>query len=110
MTTKGSRKETTRRKFLGAAGGAAIGMSAASAANGKLAVMGGTPVRTAAWPTWPKIGRTDEETWMGVLRSERWNLGRGKQLEKFQESYCRLTGAKYCLATANGVTGPSALE
>lgn len=59
-------------------------------------------MRAERWPSWPKIGRNDEEAWMAVLRSERWNLGRGKQLDKFQESYCRLTGAKYCLATANG--------
>jgi perosamine synthetase len=96
-------KQTTRRIFFGAAAsGAAITIKSASAANGKPAVLGGVPVRTERWPSWPKISRVDEDAWMAVLKSERWNLGRGKQLNKFQDSYRQLTGAKYCLATANG--------
>jgi dTDP-4-amino-4,6-dideoxygalactose transaminase len=96
-------KNTTRRTFLGsAATGASLGLAVAAPSNGKLAIAGGTPVRTTRWPTWPKTTSVDEEAWMAVLRSESWGLGRGKQLDKFQESYCRLTGAKHCLATANG--------
>src|ERR1051325_11410747 len=96
-------KQSTRRTFLGVtATGATAGFAAAASSNGKLALAGGTPVRTTRWPSWPKITSVDEEAWMAALRSERWNLGRGKNIDKFQEAYCRLTGAKHCLATSNG--------
>ena len=96
-------KPSTRRTFLGAAAtGAGLGLSAAAPSNGKLAIAGGAPVRTTRWPSWPKITSVDEEAFLAALRSGRWNLGRGTNLDKFQESYCRLTGARHCLATANG--------
>ena len=96
-------KQSSRRTFLGvAATSASLALAPAAPSNGKLAIAGGTPVRTTRWPTWPKITSVDEEAWMATLRSERWNEGRGKNIDKFQEAYCRLTGAKHCLATSNG--------
>jgi dTDP-4-amino-4,6-dideoxygalactose transaminase len=92
----------SRRRFLGAAvaGSAAV----AAPAGAKLAITGGKPVRTAPFPTWPKVGAVDEKAVLEVLRSGRWFRGWGKQVEKFEAAYARLTGAAHCLATANGTS------
>jgi dTDP-4-amino-4,6-dideoxygalactose transaminase len=92
----------TRRSFVNAAAAAVSG--AASGANGKLAIQGGVPVRTQPFPSWPKTTAVDEKAVMEVLRSGRWYRGWGKQVDQFEETYARLLGTKYCLATANGTS------
>jgi perosamine synthetase len=89
-----------RRSFLTvvSAGGLAIGAAQ------KPALMGGTPVRTAPFPSWPVIDETEERALLGVLRSGKWYRGDGKTVDRFEEAYARLTGAKCCLATANGTS------
>ena len=48
----------SRRKFLGAASAAGLGLAAG--APDKLAIHGGTPVRSAPFPGWPEIRENDE--------------------------------------------------
>ena len=38
----------------------------------KLAVNGGTPVRTKPFPKWPVVDGSDEKAVLGVLRSGAW--------------------------------------
>jgi dTDP-4-amino-4,6-dideoxygalactose transaminase len=100
-------RPVTRRHFLGAASATsvALGATVAPAANGKLALVGGTPVRAEPFPSWPKIGAVDEQAWMEVLHSGQWFRGRaGRYAKRFEESYAELMGSKYCLATANGTS------
>ena len=100
----------SRRRFLGAvAGGAAIasarraGAAPGSATSGaKPAVLGGAPVRTAPFPSWPVRDAIEDQALDEVVRSGRWN--RGPQVERFEAEYARLTGAAHCLATANGTS------
>ncbi len=93
-------KDVTRRVFLAAAGAA----TAARAAD-QPALLGGGKVRTAKWPSWPVFDRVEEEAVLGVLRSSFWNRGGGGQyVDKFEKAYSTLTGAKGCLATANGTS------
>jgi len=95
----------SRRGFLGAASAATAGAGlAASAANSSLAVLGGKPVRTAAFPSWPRFNKLEEHAWTEVLRSGKWFRGYGKQVERFEQAYAQLTGARHCLATANGTS------
>ncbi|HZT34047.1 MAG TPA: DegT/DnrJ/EryC1/StrS family aminotransferase [Bryobacteraceae bacterium] len=94
----------TRRFFVNAAAATAVASGVASGANGKLAIQGGTPVRTTPFPSWPKTTAADEQAVSAVLKSGRWYRGWGKQVDKFEETYARLLGAKYCLATANGTS------
>ena len=84
----------------------ATAASAASAAGSgdKPALLGGEPVRTAKWPSWPQVRQNDESAWMDVLRSGRWNRGAGRYLEKFEQVWAGALGAKHCLATANGTS------
>ena len=101
----------SRRRFLGAVtGGAAItavshaGVGARRLGNNgaQPAALGGSPVRTAPFPSWPVRDATEEQALTDVVRSGRWN--RGPQVERFEAEYARLTGAAHCLATANGTS------
>jgi len=96
----------TRRHFLNAApaAGAALGAVRLPAADGKPALLGGTPVRKAPFPSWPVIDKTEEKALQGVLQSRKWYRGGGQEVNRFEEAYARLTGARHCLATANGTS------
>ncbi|MGB2864737.1 MAG: DegT/DnrJ/EryC1/StrS family aminotransferase [Sedimentisphaerales bacterium] len=103
-------KNLTRRAFLAASTGtiAAVATSRvplyANAGNraGKLAVLGGKPVRAKAWPIWPVWDRSAEEHVISILRSGNWYRGQGKTVTKFEEKYAELLGAKRCVCTVNG--------
>ncbi|MFB3830005.1 MAG: DegT/DnrJ/EryC1/StrS family aminotransferase [Bryobacteraceae bacterium] len=88
----------TRRGFLGAA--AAAGALGAE----KPAVLGGNKMHPGPWPKWPVIDDTDRKALAAVLESGGWYRGYGKNVDKFEAAYQQLTGAKYCLATANGTS------
>ena len=88
---------------LAAAGGvAAAARPAALSASDRPAVLGGTPVRQAPFPSWPVSDDTEQQALAGVLRSGRWN--RGEQAAAFEAEYAALTGTAHCLATANGTS------
>lgn len=112
-----------RRQFLKAVtvGGAVSGLTAraatfraSSAANGKLALIGGTPVRSQAFPSWPVITAKDEQTWMEVFRTRRWNRLNGAYVDQFEKTWAERAGARHCVATSSGtsalVTSVNALE
>jgi perosamine synthetase len=104
----------SRRRFLGtvAAGAAAAvtrpatARAAAGGPNGvgEPALLGGRPVRTEAFPSWPIADAREEQALLGVLRSGKWGRGVGEQVKQFEHAYAELTGARHCLATANGST------
>ena len=95
-------KEVSRRTFLGAA---PVVMAGASGANSRLALSGGRPVRVEPFPSWPRVSAEDEQILTEVLRSGDWFRGTaGRYARRFEEQYARLTGAKHCLATANGTS------
>ena len=41
---------------------------------------------------------------LDTLRSGKWYRGTGQTVNQFEEAYAKLTGAKFCLATANGTS------
>jgi dTDP-4-amino-4,6-dideoxygalactose transaminase len=66
-----------------------------------------TPLALAAepnesFPSWPVFDQTEERAMLDTLRSGKWNRGTGGTVNRFEEAYAKLTGTKYCLATANG--------
>lgn len=89
----------TRRNFLSAAAAAPVALQAAEE---KPAILGGKPVRTGRFLSWPIADRKDEEAVAEVARSRKWFRGSGKQVTGFEEAWARITGAKYCLATSSG--------
>lgn len=98
-------KHVTRRRFLAAAPAAGVAVPAAFALQGeKPALLGGPKVRTQPFPSWPVIDKTEDKAMMDVLHSRQWFRGTGKTVDRFEAEYARLTGARQCLATANGTS------
>jgi hypothetical protein len=103
----------TRRAFLRGATTASAAMSvlgprkaaaATPAAAAKPALLGGTPVHSGGWPTWPEWRESWEPAVVKVLRSGKWYRGDGGHVAEFEAAYAKLLGAKRCLATASGTT------
>jgi dTDP-4-amino-4,6-dideoxygalactose transaminase len=94
----------TRRGLVLGGTAVAAGISAPAGVNGRLAALGGTPVRQGPWPGWPVFGQLEETSLLGVLRSGHWGRTTGKRVEEFEQKYAALTGTKYCVATANGTS------
>ncbi|MBL8218581.1 MAG: DegT/DnrJ/EryC1/StrS family aminotransferase [Bryobacterales bacterium] len=89
-----------RRQFLGTA----AALPAAANPVDKPAILGGTPMKLSGTRQWPVFDQTEEQAMLGVLRSGKWYRGSGQMVHKFEEQYAALTGAKHCLAVANGTS------
>jgi dTDP-4-amino-4,6-dideoxygalactose transaminase len=96
----------SRRFFLGAASAAVAlrGRARGATVEGKPALLGGTPLRSAPFPGWPVIEKNDEEQWMAVLRSKEWYRRGGHYVDDFEKSWAEKLGAKHCVATNGGTT------
>src|SRR3954452_18611295 len=98
-------KNVNRRNFVGAVSAAAVlSTHSVSAATSEPAVLGGKPVRTEPFPSWPVADEHEENAMVEVVRSKKWGRGDGGRVNQFESSYASLTGAKHCLATANGTS------
>ncbi len=65
------------------------------------ALLGGKPVRTQQWPTWPIWKpETDEKQLLEVLRSGVWS--RANVVTDFEAKWAQAVGAKRSLAVVNG--------
>ena len=93
-----------RRTMLAGIAATAIGPRRVRASAAKPAVLGGAPVRTAGFPSWPIIDEREENALLNVLRSGKWGRGVGTEVARFEREYAELTGAKHCLAAANGTS------
>lgn len=95
----------SRRGFMTAAAGVAVAAPTVLAAVAeKPALLGGRPVRGGPFPSWPVIDRREETALLEVLHSGKWYRGDGKTVSRFEEAYAQLTGARHCIATANGTS------
>jgi perosamine synthetase len=107
-------KDSTRRHFVektlagtAVAGWMARGSGRANTVNGrdaKPALLGGKPVRTEPFPSWPKIASNDEKSWRDVLHEGKWCRLDGNYAARFEENWARTLGAKGCIATSSGTT------
>lgn len=99
----------SRRCLLGMAPvvvstGLAFAGKATGASTDKPALLGGTPVRTEAFPAWPVWDGADESELNAVMRSGKWGRGSGSRVSRFEQEFARMMGAPYCLATSSGTT------
>ncbi len=106
-----NKNNLTRREFLATASAGTIAAVASggipaygniSKKAGKLAILGGRPVRTKPFPGWPIWDKTAEKSVLSILRSGNWFRGRGNTVSEFEKKYAELMGAKRCVCTVNG--------
>jgi dTDP-4-amino-4,6-dideoxygalactose transaminase len=71
---------------------------------GKPAVLGGSPVRSAPFPAWPVIDQREDQALLEVLHGGKWFRGYGQTVTRFEKAWAELTGARHCVATANGTS------
>jgi len=69
---------------------------------GKLALTGGTPVRTTAWPDWPQHDAAELNNLTDVLGSGRWWSTEGRQVAAFESEWAAFSGVPHCMAVTNG--------
>jgi dTDP-4-amino-4,6-dideoxygalactose transaminase len=71
---------------------------------GKLAILGGAPVRTRPFPSWPKHGPADRARLMSVLESGNWGgyPFPNRYASEFAEKFAAAHGARFGCALANG--------
>ena len=79
-----------------------VASPAVFAAQEKPALLGGKPVRSKPFPSWPVFDATEEKGLMEVLRSGKWGRGSGQQVNTFEAAYAKFTGARGCVTTVNG--------
>lgn len=73
----------------------------------ELAVLGGTPVRSALWPKWPRADQGTLNVVADVLSSARWAVsgasdGKVCYERRFAEAFAAYTGAGYCTPCTSG--------
>lgn len=68
----------------------------------RLAIEGGTPVRTRSLPAWPHVAEDEIGAATAVLRSGKINYWTGTEGREFEREYAEAVKAKYAVALANG--------
>jgi L-glutamine:scyllo-inosose aminotransferase len=70
----------------------------------RLAILGGTAVRTRAWPAWPEYGEAEEQALARVLASRSWGgfPEPNTEARAFSEGFARYVGTQHAVACANG--------
>ena len=67
-----------------------------------LAILGGTPVRTRPFGTWPIFGAPEEEGLLRTLRSGQWGKLQGPEVAEFERRFAAMHGAKHAIGVVNG--------
>ena len=79
-------------------------LSRTKSIEGELVLLGGKPVRTQPFPTWPILERNDRKACREVLESKRWSRLGGRYVREFEKKWAERLGARYGLATDNGTS------
>ena len=67
----------------------------------RLAIDGGTPVRTRAFQGWPIWDEREEQALLRTLHSGQWGIG-GEETEAFEQELAQATGVRFALSVTNG--------
>lgn len=68
----------------------------------KLALKGGTPLRTKPFPGWPVADETEIKAVEQVVRSGKWGSLHGTQVREFEKAYAEMHQARHAMAVFNG--------
>jgi len=69
---------------------------------GRLAITGGTPVRTTAYPRWPQWDTTERQQLLDTLESGQWWATEGTKVPAFEAAWAQYTRTRHCIAVTNG--------
>ena len=104
------KKSISRRQFIAAtsvgtlctvaSGNASSLVTFGSKDSLKPAVLGGKPIRSKSYSSWPYWDKADEEAVIPVLRSGVWS--RNKVVDAAEKKFAELMGTKRCLLTFCG--------
>lgn len=67
---------------------------------GKLAISGGSPVRSKPWPAWPIFDDAEERALVEALRTREWWYG--KRVEQFEQEFAAFQDAAFGISCCNG--------
>ena len=112
---KNKKRPFTRRQFVKTTSAGAIAASQfipafasytnGSGSAGKLAALGGTPVRSnKSWPAWPYTGQEVMDTVEKTTRSGIWCRiqSRTGTVPTFEKKFAKMMGVKQCVAVGSG--------
>jgi len=68
--------------------------------SGRLALLGGEPVHTGGWPSWPIHDEREREAVLGVLESGKWWYG--DRVRQFEEKFAAFQDAKFGITCTSG--------
>ena len=68
----------------------------------KLALLGGTPLRTKRFPSGPVFGTPEEKRLLRTLRSGKWGRLNGSEVAEFESRFAAMHGCKHGIAIVNG--------
>lgn len=68
----------------------------------RLAVDGGSPIRTHPFPKWPIFGDLEEKLMLEAIRSGNWGGVEPDKIKLFEEKFASLQDAKYAVTVNNG--------
>jgi dTDP-4-amino-4,6-dideoxygalactose transaminase len=68
----------------------------------KLALFGGTPLRTRPFHPWPVFGKPEERRLLRALRSGQWGKLHGPEVVGFESRFAALHGCKHGIGVVNG--------
>ncbi|MEA1996254.1 MAG: DegT/DnrJ/EryC1/StrS family aminotransferase [Gemmatimonadota bacterium] len=67
-----------------------------------LALKGGNPVRTRAFPDWPYWDEKELEAVRGVIESGRWGMAQGDRVKELEERFAEYQEAAFGIAASSG--------
>ena len=109
-----NKNDLTRRQFIAAASAGSLAAVTSgtipaygnlSRKAGKLAILGGKPVRTnKSWPKWPYCDKNVENSVLKTTKSGIWCRIQSKSgtVPTLEKKFAQLIGAKFCVATGSG--------
>ncbi len=71
----------------------------------RLAIHGGSPVRTSPIGQWPEFGAEEEELLLAALRSGKWGSLDGTYVTRFEREFAVFQGARFGVTTVNATMG-----
>ncbi len=68
----------------------------------ELALLGGKPIRTRPFTSWPIFGRAEEKRLLRTLRSGKWGKLAGPEVALFENRFAAMHGCKHAIGVVNG--------